>query len=125
MATIRNSQSGVHTDRIVLPAAGTLDENDIGCLVLLSSGEVALAAISAANVLGVLTDLDTSTSPSRATVQFLSPHKTVRVKAGGAITAGGVVESGGNGELADGSTAPIGIALEAGVAGQFVEVAPR
>ena len=96
-----------------------------GIAVKLSSGQVVVATAATDKIIGVT--VGAIAAAETGTVRLRSAQGTIKVKAGGTIAVGDKLTSNGSGQSIATTTAAnevIGMALEAGASGDFIEMMP-
>lgn len=96
-----------------------------GYAVKLSAGQVVVATAATDAIIGVTQGK--YAAGETASIKLRSGSGTVKVKLGGTVTVGARVTANGTGLLVATTTAAnevVGVALEAGVSGDFIEIMP-
>lgn len=96
-----------------------------GIAVKISSGEVVVATAATDKIIGVT--MSACAAGETVSVRLRSSTGTMKVKAGGTIAIGDRLTSNGSGQLIATTTAAnevVGVAIEAGASGDFVEAMP-
>ena len=96
-----------------------------GLAVKISSGQVVVATAATDKIIGVT--VGAIAAGETGTIRLRSAAGTMKVKLGGTVAVGNRVTSNGSGALINTTTAAdevVGVALEAGVSGDFIEVMP-
>lgn len=126
-ALLRRTNAIIHLQ----PAADYKTTNRTGYLVTFTGDVATVIAGATTKPSGVILEppITTGTTAETMTVALLgNVAGTVQMKVAVAVTKGGFVETSGAGMIGPagtGSTYIVGVALESGIAGDLIEVAPN
>ncbi len=118
-------QTNTQVGKIIIPSATDLTAS-IGCFAVINTAAQAALPLAGGLALYVIDDSQTSTGVFNVALEPLTPHKNIRVIAGGGITVADKVTTNAAGKAITATSGNniLAIAEETAVTGQYVLLRP-